>query len=182
MCIFAPNTHEEGDSSDLQWCNNAPYIGALLHPNECKNASLFDAIMHPSLNNININNKTVCEESSQTETPISETMKTNSNNQSKGIINKFKRKKVAQKKEKPMQPPELNKVIPFFKIEGYSEMEARKFFNHFESNGWKVGGKSPMKNWHAAARNWMLNIEKFNPAQKKGSNVLNKPKNYGEPL
>ncbi len=29
------------------------------------------------------------------------------------------------------------------------EIEAKKFFNHFESNGWKVGGKSPMKNWQA---------------------------------
>lgn len=28
------------------------------------------------------------------------------------------------------------------------------FFDHFESNGWKVGGKAAMKDWKAAARNW----------------------------
>ena len=33
--------------------------------------------------------------------------------------------------------------------------EAEKFFDHFEANGWKVGGKTPMKDWKAAARNWM---------------------------
>ena len=105
-----------------------------------------------------------------------------SNNQSIGTANKSKRKKVAQKKEKVMQPPELEKVIAFFRMEGFSEIEARKFFNHFESNGWRVGGKSPMKNWHAAARNWMLNTQKFNPNFKGTSRHLNNTKNYGEPL
>lgn len=31
---------------------------------------------------------------------------------------------------------------------------AKAFFNYYESNGWHVG-RSPMKNWNAAARNWM---------------------------
>jgi hypothetical protein len=66
--------------------------------------------------------------------------------QSLGMLNQTKRKKVAQKKEKVMQPPPLPCVITFFHIEGFSQLEARKFFNHFESNGWKVGGRSPMKN------------------------------------
>ncbi len=105
-----------------------------------------------------------------------------SNNQSIGLANQSKRKKVAQKKERVMQPPELEKVIAFFRMEGFSEIEARKFFNYFESNGWRVGGKSPMKNWHAAARNWMLNIQKFNPNFKPGFRNLNNTKNYGEPL
>ena len=98
------------------------------------------------------------------------------------MANNSKRKKVAQKKEKVMEPPKLPCVITFFRIEGFPELEARKFFNHFESNGWKVGGKSPMKNWHAAARNWMLNTQKFNPPSKPGSRHLNNSKNYGEPL
>lgn len=29
-----------------------------------------------------------------------------------------------------------------------------QFFDHFQANGWKVGGKTPMKDWQAAARNW----------------------------
>jgi hypothetical protein len=105
-------------------------------------------------------------------------------NQSIGMLNQSKRKKVAQKKEKVMQPPPLPCVITFFHIEGFSQLEARKFFNHFESNGWKFCGRAPMKNWHAAARNWMFNTQKYNPPSKPFQGVWRqyKTKNYGEPL
>ncbi|MDP4208893.1 MAG: hypothetical protein Q8928_08780 [Bacteroidota bacterium] len=58
------------------------------------------------------------------------------------------------KKEKEFIRPTLEETITFFKEENHSELEAKKFFNHFESNGWKVGGKTPMKNWQAAACNF----------------------------
>ena len=32
--------------------------------------------------------------------------------------------------------------------------DPEQFFDHFQANGWKVGGKTPMKDWQAAARNW----------------------------
>ena len=38
--------------------------------------------------------------------------------------------------------------------------EAQKFFNYYESNGWKVG-KNPMKNWKAAANNWITNSNTY---------------------
>ena len=43
-------------------------------------------------------------------------------------------------------PPSLAEVILFFKEKNKTDLEAEKFFNHFESNGWLVGGKSKMKN------------------------------------
>jgi 4-alpha-glucanotransferase len=57
--------------------------------------------------------------------------------------------------------------------------EAEKFFNHYESNGWLVGGKSKMKNWQAAARNWLLNSKKFNviASEAKQSVIQNSTKN-----
>lgn len=58
-------------------------------------------------------------------------------------------------------PPQKLEITSFFSEKNASPEEAEKFFNHYESNGWKVGGKSPMKNWHAAARNWLLNTKKF---------------------
>lgn len=58
--------------------------------------------------------------------------------------------------------PNLEQVKEFFNEKNKSDLEAEKFFNHFESNGWLVGGKTKMKNWQAAARNWILNSEKFN--------------------
>lgn len=59
-------------------------------------------------------------------------------------------------------PPELSNVIAFFKEKNTTQIDAEKFYNHFQSNGWLVGGKSKMKDWKAAARNWILNSEKFN--------------------
>ncbi|QJX47809.1 DUF1376 domain-containing protein [Hymenobacter taeanensis] len=41
--------------------------------------------------------------------------------------------------------------------------EAAAFFDHFESNGWRVGGKTPMVDWRAAFRNWMRRRPQFQP-------------------
>jgi hypothetical protein len=53
--------------------------------------------------------------------------------------------------------PILENVITFFKENNQNQIEAETFFNSFESNGWLVGGKTKIKNWEAAAKNWMLN-------------------------
>ncbi|WP_346318205.1 DUF1376 domain-containing protein [Chitinophaga sp. YIM B06452] len=34
--------------------------------------------------------------------------------------------------------------------------QAERFYNHYSSNGWRVG-KNPMKDWQAAVRNWVDN-------------------------
>ncbi len=39
--------------------------------------------------------------------------------------------------------------------------EAAAFFDHFESNGWRVGGKTPMVNWQAAFRGWLRRRPQF---------------------
>jgi len=81
--------------------------------------------------------------------------------------------------------PQWETVQLFFVGNQFPAVEAQKFFNHFESNGWLVGGKSPMKDWQAAARNWMLKAADF---QTKNSSPkpehLHTPntKNYDEPL
>jgi len=147
----------------------------------------------PSINNINIvNNKNYRDEpnileKSQALFSENETHGFSENSDSKSTTAENpKRKKVAAKKEKePENIPSVEATISFFKSENYPEIEARRFFNHFESNGWKVGGKTPMKNWNAAARNWMLNIPKFASKPKLSGNNptnLNQSKNYGEPL
>lgn len=72
--------------------------------------------------------------------------------------------KIATSSEKSKDkfcPPDLDEVKTFFGSKESSNTEAEKFYNHFESNGWLVGGKTKMKNWQAAARNWMLNAQKF---------------------
>lgn len=38
--------------------------------------------------------------------------------------------------------------------------EADDFYDYYESNGWRVGGKGSMKDWKASARRWKRNWEK----------------------
>lgn len=63
--------------------------------------------------------------------------------------------------------------------------EAEKFYNYYASNGWRIGGKTPMKDWRAAARNWLLKSKEFKKGAGEGrSNYLQtkQDKDYGEPL
>ncbi|MBP2281713.1 hypothetical protein H4V97_000031 [Flavobacterium sp. CG_23.5] len=88
--------------------------------------------------------------------------------------------------------PSVDLTKEYFKFQEYSEFEAERFFNYYSSNGWLIGGKTKMKDWKAAARNWMLNTNKFN--LKTPQNIPLKEqtraynlhavtdKNYSEPL
>jgi hypothetical protein len=78
--------------------------------------------------------------------------------------------------------PQLDKVKEYFTEQEYPSIEAEKFFNYFESNGWLVGGKTQMKDWQAAARNWILNTSKFNNSSKPKHLHASVEKNYREPL
>ena len=77
------------------------------------------------------------------------------------------------------KPPHIPEIQMYFAEKEAPSEEAEKFFNHYESNGWLVGGKSKMKNWQAAARNWLLNSKKFNviASEAKQSAIQNSTKN-----
>ena len=87
-------------------------------------------------------------------------------------------------------PPESVAVQTYFLDLKSTEIEAEKFYNYFQSNGWKVGGKAPMKDWQAAARNWVLNAPAFAKPQKVSADNQPTPgqlnttgtKNYSAPL
>ena len=96
-----------------------------------------------------------------------------------------KKKKVEIEKSKPT----LEEAQIYFLEKNFTEFEAQRFFNYFESNGWLVGGRTKMKDWKAAARNWMLNAKKFksrHPELVEGLNPnhlhVTNQKNYGEAL
>ena len=78
--------------------------------------------------------------------------------------------------------PSFNEVVLFFKTKEVVSDEASKIFHHYNSNGWLIGGKSPMKNWQSSAIKWMLNIpvntKNMNPHAL--SNAADK--DYSEPL
>lgn len=62
---------------------------------------------------------------------------------------------------KRFKAPTIEQAKEYFADKGYMESEAERFVDHFTANGWKVG-KSPMKDWKAAARNWMRNVKDWN--------------------
>jgi hypothetical protein len=64
-------------------------------------------------------------------------------------------------KSPPSLIPTLEQCKSYFLEKESTALEAERFFNYFESNGWLVGGKAKMKDWRAAARNWMLNASRF---------------------
>ncbi|MCW3788212.1 hypothetical protein [Plebeiibacterium sediminum] len=85
--------------------------------------------------------------------------------------NELKENNMKEKRKKAFQVPPIEHIQIYFEQKGHSKTEAEKFFNYYESIGWLVGGKTKMKDWKAAARNWMLNVEKF---QKKEANPKSK--------
>lgn len=62
------------------------------------------------------------------------------------------------------KPSDLQEVTAYATEISLAKADAEAFFDHFTSNGWRVGGKSPMRNWKAALRNWQRNAAKFSPA------------------
>ena len=50
-------------------------------------------------------------------------------------------------------PPTLEEVRAYC-IERGSKVDPEKFYDHYQSNGWLVGGKTLMTDWRASFRNW----------------------------
>lgn len=109
-------------------------------------------------------------------------------------LGKEEKEKLRQKKKKNRTPlgdggfaaPQLAQVQEYFASQKFPPVEASKFYNYFQSNGWLVGGRTKMKDWQAAARNWMLNANKFakgKPVKPKAKHLhATTDKNYSEPL
>ena len=61
-------------------------------------------------------------------------------------------------------PPTVEQVRAYFRVRGVppadAQTEADKFVDRYEANGWIVG-KTKMKDWKAAARNWLRNRKEW---------------------
>tara|TARA_Y100000004_G_scaffold197110_1_gene269814 strand:- start:1908 stop:2555 length:648 start_codon:yes stop_codon:yes gene_type:complete len=71
-------------------------------------------------------------------------------------------------------------VIHAFVEAGSTEKEANKFYDYYESNGWKQGKGKPIINWKAAARNWIRRSEEFK--KNNNANGFDRTKISGERL
>ena len=63
------------------------------------------------------------------------------------------------------RPEDFDEVKRAFQEVGKAD-EAEKFWNHYEANGWVQGKNKPIKNWKAAARQWIARSEKWNNDRK----------------
>ena len=80
-------------------------------------------------------------------------------------------------KTKRFAKPDLIEVGRYMVERGLSNSsasaESQGFFDHYESNGWKVG-KNPMKCWKAAVRNWTKGKSFNAPSNQQPANQYNK--------
>lgn len=56
-------------------------------------------------------------------------------------------------RERAQVRPTLSQWSEYAKSIGWIGKDVQGAFDHYESNGWKVGGRAPVKDWQAAARN-----------------------------
>jgi hypothetical protein len=125
----------------------------------------------PYINNINLINNT----------NVGTLTKMDSN------FERVEKKNLIAKNLKEMTIPLPGEVNEYFASQNSDSIEGEKFFNYYTSNGWKIGGKAKMKNWQAAARNWLLNVARFEPKKNVPTAKPNQlhtstKKNYNEPL
>lgn len=77
--------------------------------------------------------------------------------------------KIESKADKPphprFTPPSEDDAIAYFCEQGSSAVEAQSFIDYFAANGWKIGGRASMKDWQAAARNWIRRSGQYNRPQ-----------------
>ena len=64
-----------------------------------------------------------------------------------------KSKPATRRRTPPMQRPTVWEVENFCRTQGLQLVDAQRFVDYYEANGWKVG-RNPMRSWQAAARNW----------------------------
>lgn len=120
------------------------------------------------------NNTNIETSSGQALVSINKHIQTNRNNKNINKLDKTKNE---------------NEVIDFFKKENWPTIEAKKFYNHYQGIGWKVGGKTKIVNWQATAKNWMIKAEEIknketqkSVSQNQDNLKISKNKNYNEPL
>ena len=118
-------------------------------------------IVFNTQNDTQINTQTDTQNDTQTDTPIIKN--NNVNNENKDIViesvvvsNEQQTLPTPTKGKKRRSSvfvkPTLEECIAYAQEKGY-QWNIERFFNYYESNGWRVG-QNPMKNWKAAMRTW----------------------------
>jgi hypothetical protein len=68
-------------------------------------------------------------------------------------ISSSKKKKEETHKRATFAPPTVSEVADFI-TENSLTVDPAEFVDHYTANGWKIGGKTAMKDWRASVRTW----------------------------
>ena len=83
---------------------------------------------------------------------------------------KLEAQRLETRKDREGLRPTLSEWIAFAKEIRWKQTDAESAFDYYQSNGWKVGGKAPVKDWRACARNCQRRNQ-----QPKGNQPMRKP-------
>ena len=75
-----------------------------------------------------------------------------------------------KEKSKRFSKPTIEEVKDYCLNERHNNIDWQKFYDYYESNGWKVG-KNPMKDWKASVRTWERNTNPNQSNNEDWSNV-----------
>jgi hypothetical protein len=80
-------------------------------------------------------------------------------NENENIIDNVVIDKPIEEKPKRFVKPTIEQLEAYMEERGMNNV-ANRFYDHYESNGWKVG-KNSMKDWKASVRTWEPNHKKI---------------------
>ena len=81
--------------------------------------------------------------------------------------------KSKKEKKKPAPPPNIEDVRAYFKEKGYSLQAANKFFEYYDTMGWRGANNAPVLNWKGKALAvWFVDKNKIQETEKTTSSFF----------
>jgi hypothetical protein len=59
------------------------------------------------------------------------------------------------------RPVNLQEAVDYFRAQKQTDLEAEKFYNYYQASGWVRRDRTPIRDWLAAAKSWILKIGVF---------------------
>ena len=119
-------------------------------------------------NDTQINTQTDTQNDTQTDTPIIKNNNVNNENKEiviEGVVVPNEQQtlptptKEKKRRSSVFVKPTLEECTAYANEKGFN-WDVTRFYNYYESNGWRVG-RNPMKNWKAAMSNWNTKEPKY---------------------
>lgn len=86
-------------------------------------------------------------------------------NRKEEIVNSKKEKEKEKEKETSTPKHPTVEQVKEYAAKAGINLDAERFVDYYTANGWKVGGRTPMKDWQAAARNWARRDKPAKPSK-----------------